>query len=571
MVSLIIALLFCAAVFVGVVLRQQRIRFYRDKSKTTDALRASEELFRYAVETANDAVYKWDLKQSVQWTERIDELLGYEPEGFPRTLDGWAASVHPEDLEHVMRAVQAQLEGRAPYVVEYRVRRKDKVYRWWSARGVAIRTQDGKPVRWIGSITDINERKQAEEALTIGLRIANIFGAVHDKEMFNEVLNVVLDVMHSPFGVFGYIDESGAEVVPTMTRQIWDKCQVPDKTFIFPRATWGDSSWPRAIREKKANYSNEISPRAPAGHVTVTRHISLPILFQGEVIGLFQVANKETDYTAADVQTLENIAAKVAPLLQARLLRDRAEQDLRESSGRLERKNEELERFLYAASHDLKSPLVTVRTFLGFLERDMAATDAERIATDMAFIRAAASKMGQLLDDLLEISRVGRVVGVPVNITFRALVDDAIGAVQGRIAECGVAMQVNDCDVALHGDRVRLAEIYQNLIDNACKFMGDQKEPRIEIGITGNNGEMAFFVRDNGIGIDPSHQKKVFDLFEKLDPKVEGTGIGLALVSRIVELYAGRIWVESAGLGQGACFYFTLPGAIKKADEEDAS
>jgi signal transduction histidine kinase len=247
--------------------------------------------------------------------------------------------------------------------------------------------------------------------------------------------------------------------------------------------------------------------------------------------------------------------------------RKRAEQALHESAVELQHKNAELERFLYTASHDLKSPVVTVRTFLGYLEQDMAKADAGRIAKDMNFIRAAGDKMAQLLDDLLEISRVGRIVNSPVRVTFQNLVDDALAAVAGSIAARGVTVQVGGCEVALFGDRVRLAEVLQNLLDNACKFMGGQKEPRIEVGFEARGAEIVFFVRDNGIGIDPRHQAKVFGLFEKLDPKAEGTGIGLSLVKRIVELYGGRIWVESPGVGQGACFYFTLPGAVNQTNE----
>jgi signal transduction histidine kinase len=128
-------------------------------------------------------------------------------------------------------------------------------------------------------------------------------------------------------------------------------------------------------------------------------------------------------------------------------------------------------------------------------------------------------------------------------------------------------VQVEDRDVTVNGDRVRLVEVFQNLVDNACKFMGDQAEPRIEIGVEAHAGETAFYVRDNGSGIDPRHQSKVFGLFEKLDPHAEGTGIGLAVVKRIVELHGGRIWLESRGLGQGAGFYFTLPGAVCKTNE----
>ena len=247
--------------------------------------------------------------------------------------------------------------------------------------------------------------------------------------------------------------------------------------------------------------------------------------------------------------------------------RKRAEQALHESTLEVQHKNEEMERFLYSASHDLRSPVVTVRTFLGYLEHDLAAANAERIAKDVNFIRAATDRMVRLLDELLEMSCVGRVVRPPSNVTFRSLVDEALGAVAGRIAERGVTVRVDDHDLMFYGDRVRLAELFQNLIDNACKFMSDQKAPHLEVGIEIHAAETAFYVRDNGIGIDPRHKSKVFDLFEKLDPKAEGTGMGLALVRRIVELYGGRIWVESAGLGQGACFYFTLPGAVQRTED----
>jgi PAS domain S-box-containing protein len=242
--------------------------------------------------------------------------------------------------------------------------------------------------------------------------------------------------------------------------------------------------------------------------------------------------------------------------------RKRAEAAAKRASQELQEKNAELERFLYTASHELKTPVVTVRTFLGYLDLDMASADAGKIEKDLRFIRGATDKMAQLLDELLEISRIGRVVNPPVCVTLRSLADETLGAVAGRITERGVAVKVGDNDLTLHGDRPRLAEIWQNLVENACKFMGDQKEPRIEIGAEPRGAETVFFVCDNGSGIDPRYHTKVFGLFDKLDPKAEGTGIGLALVKRIVELYQGRIWVESAGLGQGACFYFTLPGAV---------
>ena len=228
----------------------------------------------------------------------------------------------------------------------------------------------------------------------------------------------------------------------------------------------------------------------------------------------------------------------------------------------LQAKNAEMERFLYTASHDLKSPVVTVRTFLGYLEQDLASADAGRIEKDMNFMRVAADTMGRLLDEMVEFARIGHTVAPTVRVELKDLMDEVLGIVAGRITERGVTVKLGDLDITLHGDRSRLVELWQNLLDNAVKFMGSQSEPCVEMGVERRTAEVVFYVRDNGIGIDPRYHAKVFALFEKLDPKTEGTGIGLALVRRIVELYQGRIWLESAGLAQGTCFYFTLPGAL---------
>ena len=225
-------------------------------------------------------------------------------------------------------------------------------------------------------------------------------------------------------------------------------------------------------------------------------------------------------------------------------------------------KNAELERFTYTVSHDLKSPLVTVKTFLGYLEQDLARPDKERVKQDVAYMHTAADKMSLLLDELLNLARVGRKMNPPERVTFKEIAQEVVRLVAGRISTGGAEVQVAGADVVLEGDRPRLMEVWQNLVENACKFMGDQPKPRVEIGVEQQGPETVFFVRDNGMGIDPRFQEKVFGLFEKLDPKREGTGMGLALVKRIVELYEGRIWIESAGLGQGAKFLFTLPGAV---------
>lgn len=234
----------------------------------------------------------------------------------------------------------------------------------------------------------------------------------------------------------------------------------------------------------------------------------------------------------------------------------------------LETKNTELERFTYTVSHDLKSPLITIAGFVGFLEKDARAGNLEQVKEDVAFINDAVSKMQRLLSELLELSRIGRMMNPSVETAFDSIIHEAIELVRGRIEARGVRVEIAPNLPTVYGDRARLVEVMQNLVDNACKFMGEQPHPRIQIGARQDEAGPVFYVRDNGIGIDPPYQDKVFGLFEKLDPTSDGTGIGLALVKRIVETHGGKTWVESAGKDSGTTFYFTLPA--KKPDAQGA-
>lgn len=228
----------------------------------------------------------------------------------------------------------------------------------------------------------------------------------------------------------------------------------------------------------------------------------------------------------------------------------------------LELKNAELERFTYTVSHDLKSPLITIKGFLGFLKTDAQSGNIKRLESDIQRISDAADKMQLLLNDLLELSRIGRLVNKPQSIDLNEMISEVLELLHGRIhgGKAPIRVSVAEQLPTVFGDRPRLFEVFQNLVDNAAKFMGDQPNPHIEIGQEGTtqDGTPILFVRDNGIGIDPHFKDRIFGLFDKLDPRTDGTGIGLALVKRIVEFHGGRIWVESEP-GKGAMFYFTFP------------
>ena len=233
----------------------------------------------------------------------------------------------------------------------------------------------------------------------------------------------------------------------------------------------------------------------------------------------------------------------------------------------LEAKNAELERFTYTVSHDLKSPLITIKGFLNLLEQDIRQGHADRVQTDLAQINNAANKMGHLLSELLELSRIGRLMNPPEAVSLTELATEAASLVAGPITARGVAVEIEPAMPVVYGDRLRLLEVFQNLLENAVKFMGGQPEPRVTIGARADDTEVVCFVRDNGIGIAPRYHEKVFGLFDQLNPSGEGTGIGLALVSRIIEVHGGRIWVESAGQGSGSTFYFVCPaGSVAMQD-----
>jgi PAS domain S-box-containing protein len=255
------------------------------------------------------------------------------------------------------------------------------------------------------------------------------------------------------------------------------------------------------------------------------------------------------------------LRSSVKRLKQEITERKRAESEREALITELEAKNRELEQFTYTVSHDLKSPLITIRGFLGHLVKDIDRGDEERMRKDITRISNAAERMERLLEELLELSRIGHLLARPEEIELGAVAQEAARMVAGRLRERGVTLEIAADLQKVVGDRSRLLQVIQNLLDNAIKFFGDQPDPRVEIGARQTGEETVFYIRDNGVGMDPKHHEKVFGLFEKLDPKSEGTGVGLAIVKRIVDLHGGRIWVESEGLDKGSTFCFTLPEA----------
>jgi signal transduction histidine kinase len=293
--------------------------------------------------------------------------------------------------------------------------------------------------------------------------------------------------------------------------------------------------------------------------------IDMPIVVDEEWWGVIGFDDMSTDreWTNVEIDALKVAANVLSSAIQRQGYDIALMDELHKRKNlieELEQKNAELERFTYTVSHDLKSPLVTIKGFLGYIQQDVASGNRERLNSDLERIGNATKKMEKLLWDLLELSRIGRIVGPSEEIPFEDLVREATELVHGQLVAHRVTVRVQPDLPAVYGDRQRLVEVLQNLLDNAAKYMGDQADPRIEIGLGGmEDNRFIFYVCDNGIGIVSQHHERVFGLFNKLDVHSEGTGVGLALARRIIEFHGGRIWVESEGNNKGTTFCFTLP------------
>ncbi len=245
---------------------------------------------------------------------------------------------------------------------------------------------------------------------------------------------------------------------------------------------------------------------------------------------------------------------------ELRRYNEELERIVKERTEALERKSSEMESFVYTVSHDLRSPLISIQGFLGYLREDLKAGRYDKVESDIRFIESSVLKMDKLLTNTLELSRIGRVINPPEDVCFSDMVKDVLSELKRKLT--GFEVVVADDMPVVHVDRMRVEELLTNLIENSIKYAKDRDKPRIEIGWRGSRDAPVFFVRDNGIGIDPAYHEKVFELFYKIDSRSPGTGAGLAIAKKIVEVHGGKIWIESE-LGKGCTVCFTLP--VKQA------
>ena len=243
--------------------------------------------------------------------------------------------------------------------------------------------------------------------------------------------------------------------------------------------------------------------------------------------------------------------------------RKRAEEELQST-------NEEMKHFVRVVSHDLKNPLISVQGFSSLLLKHHGEKLGERGRSYLEHIMANARRMEILISDLLALSRIGRVDANLTDVSTREIVKNVCSSLRSRLRENSIGLVVADNLPTLHCDGERIYQVFENLLTNAIKFMGNTQAPKIEIGYGDGGAFHRFYLKDNGIGIDPKYHRKIFEAFQRLEEikDEEGTGLGLPIVDRIVNKHGGKVWVESQQ-GKGATFHFTLSKALGSESKVD--
>ena len=455
-----------------------------------------------------------------------------------------------------------------------------------------------KVSNYLVQVQDITKSRMNEIELDIRNQISQIFLTVADDEMYPEVLNVVLHSLNSKFGVFAYIDEDGNSVCPSMTRDIWDQCQMEDKTIIFPRENWG-GIWADSMIEKKTKYSNEPFS-VPKGHIEIENALSVPIIYQDTCLGHFLVANKDDGYNENDIKMLESIAASIAPILHARLNRNRqeeqrklAEKALKKSEENLILLNKELEQKVNDRTKKLKESEEKYKEAYNRanLYKDIFAHDINNILQNIkssaelsslylnspdklsaikefnVIINEQVTRGGKLINNVQKLSHIdeSKITLNPVEVCIA--LKDSIKFVKQSLPNRNINISVDSFsdEILVLADNL-LLDVFENILFNGARHNSNLN---VKIGIKTSKKKdkgkkfIKFEFTDNGIGIEDTRKEYIFKRGFG-DKSKKGMGLGLSLVKKIISNYNGEIWVENRVEGdysKGSNFIILIPEA----------
>jgi PAS domain S-box-containing protein len=549
-----------------------------------EALRESEERYRALIEQAADAIMVLDKRgRFMDVNKSACDLLGYGREEL--------LSMSNRDI--------SQEQDHARLVTDMHVlRRGESILQEW----VLVR-KDGTLVpvelsaRLLGDgriqaiIRDITARQEAQAALQrytqeldIYSRIARVFLTSTGDAIYADVLDIVLEATASRHGVFGYVNDAGDVVSPSLTRDVWDQCAMSNKGIVFYREQWR-GLWGDALLQKRTRISNG-GMVFPEGHINIAQAMAVPIVHHDSLVGLVMVGNKESEYDEQDRLLLERIAAYVAPILHAEMQEQRIDME-REGSRRqleryaeeLERRNEEIRNFAYIVSHDLRAPLVNLKGFAAELR--MSLQDIESIVGTVAdgldanardtldvalrqdvpealgFIESSVTHMDRFIGAVLQLSRVGRRELVFETVDMGAVVEGVLNTLGHQIEEHVGRLVVGDLPPVV-ADRTSMEQVMGNLLSNAVKYLDPARSGEIHVYGERLDDQTVYHVRDNGRGIAREDWDKVFVPFRRFGKQdIPGEGVGLSYAEVLVRRHGGRLRFDSEP-GVGSVFHFSV-------------
>jgi PAS domain S-box-containing protein len=496
----------------------------------------SEERFRLTALITTDLIYEWHVDtDSLEWFGDLDKAFGHKPNRIPRTIEAWMKSIHPDDRDRFKEAVEFHRTGTGPIHVEHRIQRSDGSWRYWSVKSTPVVNDSGKNIKWIGCCTDITERRQSEETLREReARLNNIFqaapvgiGLISDR--------VLRQVNQRLCSMLGYSPE---ELIGHDAKMLY----LTEKEHEF-------------VGPEKHRQTRDAGTEAVETRWKRKDGTGIDILLCSSAIDPADLS-KGVTFTALDISRSKQIERQLAE----------HNKSLEVTNRFLELKQKELKDFVYTVSHDLKAPLVSLQGFAGLLKEKVSTQLSEEASRYLDRIFANTTSMHMLLQDLLELSRTGRIEEQTCEIDLKAMLTDTFADFSSTASGKKIKLISPGSLPRVHGRPRRVREVLANLIDNAIKYMPEQENSTIEFGCsphaTGRSHKLrTFYVRDNGRGIPEYLHEKVFDVFQRSntgEEEIPGTGVGLAVAKQIVETHGGGIWLESAP-GKGSTFYFNLP------------
>jgi signal transduction histidine kinase len=397
-----------------------------------------------------------------------------------------------------------------------------------------------------------------EQGALVLLALDSKADKLDEKELLQEGLEEAERLTASQIAYLHFVNEDQQSIeLVIWSKRTREHCEVAFDNH-YPIAAAG--VWADCARTKQPVMHNDYQSLSdkhgyPEGHAHVIRHLSVPALEGGLVRLIMGVGNKADDYSQADSRLLQLIANNLWRVVQRR----RAEEALRKNSVQLEASNKELESFSYSVSHDLRTPLRAIDGFSRILLDDYVGILDDEGKRLLNVVRDNTQKMGQLIDDILAFSRTGRLEMVPIEVNMTELVRDVVEELKPTIAGRNVKFEIKTLPPTL-ADRAMMRRVMVNLLSNAIKFTRLKAAALIEVGAITGGKETIYYVKDNGAGFDMQYVDKLFGVFQRLHgpAEFEGTGIGLAIVKRILTRQGGRVWAESK-LNEGATIYFALP------------